>query len=53
MIGGGELIAVGTRFGDMPLLHLGRRGVVFVGESFLRGAGARVDAAMAAVEADV
>ena len=52
MIGGSELVAVGARLGDVALLHLGGRGVVFMCEPFLRGGGACVDAAMAAVIAD-
>ena len=53
MIGGGELVAVGACLGDVALLHVGGRGVVFVGESFLRGGATSADAAMAAVVADV
>lgn len=53
MIDGGELVAIRTRLAHMLLLNGGRPSVLFVGESFLRGAGARVDAAVAAIEADV
>ena len=53
MVYAGELAAVGARLGDMALLRLGWRGVMFVGKAFLRGGGARIDAAVAAVIADV
>jgi len=53
MIDGRELVAIGPRFSDMALLHLGGPAVLFVRESFLRGSGTRSDTAAAAVIADV
>ena len=53
VIDGSELAAIRSCCGDMLLLHCGRRGVLFVRESFLRGSGTRADAAPAAVIADV
>jgi hypothetical protein len=53
MIGGSELVVVGTSCGLMLVLYRRRLDVVLVGECFLFGSWARADSATATVEAHV